>query len=129
MHQALRHQACPEEAGTPYPTRATWELVILVESYREPRHDGTEFLDGLVRGRAFLYDYAEDAVVCVASVNAHNSESVLVRFQRSRQGLRGNQALLDDLDEAALTSALAGLQGHSPAAPASPATADSDEAL
>lgn len=90
--------------------RLDWELVVLVETYSEPRHDGTAFVDGVLRGRAFLYDYAEDAIVCVGPVDAHSSESVTVRYDPTRDGLRGNQALLDDLQEHALESALAGLR-------------------
>lgn len=86
--------------------RLDWELVIVTDTYRAPVHDGTSFIPGVVRGHAYLYDFAADAVICTGLVSAESSEQVGVTFDPTRDGLRQNQALIDDLHDNAFAQVL-----------------------
>ncbi|MGE0788132.1 MAG: hypothetical protein AB7S26_20845 [Sandaracinaceae bacterium] len=50
----------------------SYDVVVLAEVYDRPSADalGTSFTPGYLAGRAVLYDYAADAVVCVGDVEA-----------------------------------------------------------
>ncbi|MFK7999107.1 MAG: hypothetical protein AB8H86_05900 [Polyangiales bacterium] len=86
--------------------RLDWELVIVTDAYRAPVHDGTSFIPGIVRGHAYLYDFDADSVVCTGTVDAGSSEEVGVTFDPTRDGLRQNQALIDDLHDNAFSQVL-----------------------
>lgn len=112
---------------TSWRDRLDWELVLVVDAYRAPEHDGTSFTDGILRGQAFVYDFAADEVVCAATIDASSSEQVGVRFDPTREGLRQNQALIDDLHDNAFDQAIERLKAAEPREPGGDEDVDEDE--
>ena len=92
-----------------YLARFDWELDIVAEENRRPEHNGTAFVGGRVKGRAYLYDYKKGAVVCASDVDATNSSSQILEIDPRDKNVRGHQSLEDDLDGRAFEQAVNGL--------------------
>jgi hypothetical protein len=89
----------------------TWDITLVVDEQRAPKGSpggigspAGAFVEGLVRGRAFLWDYRRHEVLCAADVSATNSDEV--EYEYTKQGplpapLEGHRemeaALADDL--------------------------------
>jgi hypothetical protein len=94
--------------------RFDYELAIVAEENLRPEHNGSVFVSGRVRGRAFLYSYEDDRVLCTADVNATNADQHVVKIDPNDHNVRGHQTLEDDLDRRAFQQAVDGLVAVTP---------------
>jgi len=59
----------------------TWwghDVAIVANEYIAPELAGPNFVPGRLRGRAFVWSYAEDAIVCAAEIDATNADTIMV---------------------------------------------------
>ena len=86
--------------------RFDYELIIVAEVNERPEHNGKIFLGGHIVGRAYLYLYKEDKVICAADVDAQNADKMKLEINPNDENVRGHQELEDDLDQRAFEQAI-----------------------
>jgi len=81
-----------------------WELTVVADERREPKAvSKEEFQSGLVVGRAFLYSFADERIVCAGPVKAQSSELLRTSGVRMPSGTDFNLAF--DLENEAYRAA------------------------
>lgn len=63
-----------------HPGRLLLDVAVVAETKRPVATSASSFVPGSVEGRAYLYDFAEDRVVCAADVSASSSPSIAFAF-------------------------------------------------
>ena len=59
------------------PERFGWDVVLVARATKEPRAlSGREYEPGEIAGRAYVYDFASDRVVCAGDVEAKSSTAI-----------------------------------------------------
>ena len=86
-----------------------WELNIVAAAYRKPLFNPTGFVPGSIVGKALLWSFKDNRVICAADVTATNQDSMTLRIDPKDERLQGHHTLSEDLKNQAYRAAIASL--------------------
>ncbi len=94
---------------------ASWEMVIVADQRVDPEIvEQNKFREGIILGRAFVYSFVDDAVVCAANVLAKSSDLLTNHKVATQDGK--DWGLVFDLENEAFRAAARGLFRAGPGA-------------
>jgi hypothetical protein len=86
-----------------------WELNIVASEYRKPLFNPDGFVAGSIVGKALLWSFKDNRVVCAADVTATNQDSMTLRIDPKDERMQGHHTLSEDLKNQAYRAAITSL--------------------
>ncbi|MHB8872069.1 MAG: hypothetical protein ACYC8T_00135 [Myxococcaceae bacterium] len=86
-----------------------WELDVVTSLHTEATYEGKTFAGGRLAGKAYLWSFEKGRVLCAASVDVTNSDSLTMRVNTKDTGPQKHQALIYDLENEAFRAAIGSL--------------------